>query len=153
MSRPLGDLECLRFILSLHQVVDVEPVDADAFKEKDLLDHLARKSDNGWVPEYYILAFVEPLNCFLHGGSSQSEILGEMAASLFEFPFPQSLLSVDPCKDTSAGENRDVVNGLPVELEVDIREISKELALDGSVKAGSAIANVDHRNFEALLKN
>jgi hypothetical protein len=45
------------------------------------------------------------------------------------------------------------VNGLSVKLEVDIREVPKELALDGSVKACSAIANVDHRYFEALLKN
>lgn len=45
------------------------------------------------------------------------------------------------------------MNGLPIKLEVDIREVSKEFALDGSVKACSAIANVDHRYFEALLKN
>ena len=45
------------------------------------------------------------------------------------------------------------MNGLPVKLEVDVREVSKELALDGSVKACSAIANVDHSYFETLLKN
>lgn len=45
------------------------------------------------------------------------------------------------------------MNGLPVKLKVDIGEVSKELALDRSVEACPAIANVDHRNFKALLKN
>lgn len=44
------------------------------------------------------------------------------------------------------------MDSFPIELEVNVREITVEFALNTPVKASPAIPNIDHSNFEALLK-